>query len=147
MEKTITMVRPIQPLTIRPAAEIITIKAAPAVVVRPSVAIVVEPRRIDAVQITPALAVKVQPPQRGAWDERGWMLTCSGGRETYEGYYFAGRRKFRGRIEVRRNHVTAYIYEPPREVKNHPHGACFQLVGDNWFHLHWSRPARNVDDA
>lgn len=150
MERILTIVKPIQPIAIRPAAEIITIKAAPAMIVKASTAIVVEPRRHEAIKIKPALAVTVQPPERGAWDERGWVRTGGGGRETYEGFYFAGNRKFRGRIEVhglRGHRIRAYIYDPPREVKHHPHGACFQLVGENWFHLHWSRPARNVDDA
>jgi hypothetical protein len=43
--------------------------------------------------------------------------------------------------------VTAYIADPPPEIRRHPHGACFQLYRDPWFQLHWSRPARNPDDA
>lgn len=150
MEKAITIVKPGQPITIRRVAEIITIKAAPAVVIKPATVIVIEPQRIDVIDVKPVRAVTVQPPERGAWDERGWNRTTTGGSETYEGYYFVGKRKFRGRIEVngiRGQKVRAYIYDPPREVKKHRHGPCFQLVGDNWFHLHWSRPARNVDDA
>lgn len=150
MEKSITNVKSHQPVLVKRVAEIITIKAAAPVVITPAPTIVVQPQRVEVTKIRPAPAVKVKPPDRGAWDERGWKRNGNSRRDTYAGYYFVGNRKFPGRIEVHglRSHtVTAYIYDPPREVKSHPHGACFQLVGDNWFHLHWSHPARNVDDA
>ncbi|MGI8640422.1 MAG: hypothetical protein ACR2MG_10825 [Pyrinomonadaceae bacterium] len=150
-EKPITIISPSQPIVVKRAAEIITVRPIQrqAVVVKPASVVVIQPKAVDVITVQPLRAVTVTPPERGAWDERGWTRTLRGGRETYEGYYVVGMRRFRGRIEAsnRGRGVMAYIYNPPREIKHHPHGACFQLVSDNWFHLHWSRPARNVDDA
>lgn len=147
----ITVIIPSQPIVIQPKAEVITVRPMQrqTVVVKPPSAITIEPQVVDVVTVNPAQQVTVTPPQRGAWDERGWTRSSNGGRETFEGYYTVGRRRFPGRIETRNRgrNVTAYIYNPPREIKHHPHGACFQLVSNDWFHLHWARPARNVDDA
>lgn len=145
------VISPGQPIVIKPSTEVITIRPfqSQAIVVEPAAIAVIQPRAVDVIRVQPPKAVTVTPPERGAWDERGWTRTVGGGRETYEGFFMVGTRQFRGRIEVR-NHsrnVEVYIYNPPREIKHHPHGACFQLVGDDWFYLHWSRPARNVDDA
>ncbi len=150
--KPITVINSNQPIVIKQSAEVITIRPVQrqAIVVKPASVFVIKPQTVDLIKVEPSKTVTVTPPERGAWDERGWTRTINGGREIYEGYYTVATRRFRGRIEVRGNrgrNVTVYIYNPPREIKNHPHGACFQLVGDDWFMLHWARPARNVDDA
>lgn len=147
-EKSVTIIKPTEPVTIKPSAEIIMVKPNTVVVVKPAQAVVIQLKTVEVIKVEPSRALTVAPPERGAWDERGWTWNASGGRETYEGFYQVGNRKFRGRIETRGGRkVAAYIYDPPPEVKRHRHGACFQLVKDGWFHLHWSRPARNVDDA
>ncbi|MGI8467006.1 MAG: hypothetical protein ACR2N3_00970 [Pyrinomonadaceae bacterium] len=148
-ENPITLIKPNQPIVVKPALEVVTIKLCRTIVVKPLPAVVIQPKSVVVIAVQPARAVTVAPPVRGAWDERGWSRNLNGERETYEGYFAVGTHKFRGCIETRNRgrDITAYIYNPPREVKYHPHRACFQLVGDNWFHLHWSRPARNVDDA
>jgi hypothetical protein len=151
-EKAITVISPAQPVVVTPSAEVIVVRPVPrqAIVIKPASVIVVEPQPIKAVIVQPSEVVTVTPPERGAWDERGWTRAVLGESETYEGHYAVGTRRFRGRIEVRgkrRRTVQAYIYDPPYEIKQHPHGACFQLVGDDWFYLHWARPARNIDDA
>lgn len=139
-------------MVIKPTAEIITVRPIQwqTIVIKPASAVVIQPNAVEVITVQPSRTATVTPPERGAWDERGWIKHSTGGREIYEGYYAVGTRRFRGRIEVRgkrgRN-VTAYIDNPPREIKSHPHGACFQLVRDGWFILHWARPARNVDDA
>ena len=49
----------------------------------------------------------------------------------------------------RNGQISAYIHNPPREIKRHPHHACFQQVGigTGWFHLHWRRAPKDVDGA
>lgn len=140
-----------QPIVVKPAAETITVRPMQrqAIVVKPSSVIVIQPKTVDVITVQPSQTLTVTPPERGAWDERGWTQTSDGGHVTYQGYFSVGTRQFRGRIEARNRgrDITVYIYNPPREIKHHPHGACFQLVGDDWFILHWARPARNVDDA
>lgn len=137
---------------ITPTREIITIRPIEqeTVVIKPASAVVIQPQTVEIMTIQPSVSVTVQPPERGAWDERGWIRNINGNIEIYEGYYAVGARRFWGRIEARgnrRRNIGAYIYNPPPEIKQHRHGACFQLVSDGWFYLHWSRPARNVDDA
>ena len=151
-EKPVTVISPSQPIVVTPPSrEVITVRPIQreAVVIKPASVVLIEPKAVEVMTIQPSRAVTVQPPERGAWDERGWTRIVNGNREIYEGYYMVGRRRFRGRIETRTRgrNVRAYIYNPPPEIKRHPHGACFQFVNDDWFYLHWARPARNVDDA
>lgn len=149
--KSPVVISPRQPIVIRRATEVITVRPIQRqpIVVKPAPAITIQPQAVNVVTVKSAQEITVMPPQRGAWDERGWTRTSNGGREIFEGYYMVGARRFRGRIETRNRgrKVEVYIYNPPREIKRHPHGACFQLIKDGWFYLHWSRPAQNVDDA
>lgn len=146
------IIEPSQPTVIRPAAtpaEIITIRPAQIITVSPTSAVVIEPRQVQTVQIAPSVAVTVAPPRRGAWDERGWTRREESRTQIYEGFYQVGDRQFRGRIETTNGgrNITAFICDPPPEIRRHAHGACFQLIENDWFLLHWARPARNVDDA
>lgn len=117
--------------------------------IKASQARVIKPQTVAAVKITQSKTAHVKPPQRGAWDERGWTKTTSGNKETYEGFYRAQERKYQGRIEISSwaKRIRMYIYDPPPQIKKHEHGACFLLVKNGWFVLHWSKAARNVDDA
>lgn len=150
--KPITVISPSQPIVITPTREVITVRPIQrkAVVIKPAPVVVIEPKAVEVLTIQPSRTVTVEPPERGAWDERGWTHSVNGNRETYEGYYTVGARRFQGRIEVRGRrgqNIAAYIHNPPPEIKRHRHSACFQLARNDWFYLHWARPARNVDDA
>lgn len=109
------------------------------------------PSAISVITVAPARPTIVLPPPRGAWDERGWTRRTESGREIYEGFFQVGPRRFRGRIQAEHggNRVSAYIHNPPPEIKRHRHSACFQQggVGTGWFILHWHRAPTNVDDA
>lgn len=143
---TIITIRPVNIIQIRP--DIQTIQP---IVIRPKAAVSVRPSSSAPAVIRPAVTVRVEPPKRGAWAERGWRSRVDGRMHVYEGDYQVGRRSFRGRVQIdaRSGKITAYIHNPPPEIKRHPHGACFQQygIGSGWFILHWRRPARNVDDA
>lgn len=140
--------------------ETIVIKPSQLIVIKPSItkqpirikvskSVAIKPSGINTVKITPSKTAYVKPPQRGAWDERGWTKQMVGKNETYSGFYQVGNRKYQGRIEIGRwaKGIRMYIHNPPPQIKKHKHGACFQLVKDGWFVLHWSKAARNVDDA
>jgi hypothetical protein len=142
-QETIT-IRPACPLQIRPSSHEFG-------AVRPQTLISIRPTQAFAAAVRPAPRVKVDPPQRGAWDERGWTRRTEGRNEIYAGNYQAGQRTFAGRIQIeeRSRRITAFIHNPPREIKRHRKGPCFQQygIGTGWFVLHWRRPAQNVDDA
>ncbi len=128
-----TLITPARPITIRPSEAIIAIHpSSPVVQVRPATVIPIRP--VLLVPITPARSETVRPPNRGAWDERGWIRTRNGNNEIYEGEYQVGGRRFNN---------------PPRAIRRHRHHACFQQVGlgTGWYLLHWSRSPRNVDEA
>lgn len=120
-----------------------------AIVIEPLTAVAIVPSDEPALFVSPSRTVAIEPPPRGAWEERGWTRQNDNGRETYEGDYSVKNRRFHGRIETRNRgrNIAAYIYNPPREIRRHAHGACFQQIGNGWFLLHWARPARTVDDA
>lgn len=151
------IIAPSNPITIAPSEPIRVIPSVSIpVLVKPSNAVVVKPEKRELIKVSPTVAVTIKPPARGAWDERGWTKRTESGAETFEGFYRVNHKRsgqllqFRGRIQVSgwsSKKITVYILEPPPEVKRHRHGPCFQLIRDGWFNLHWSRPAKNVDDA
>ncbi len=133
------LIRPSNPIRITPS-EVIT--------VRPSQVIRVEPT--ETTRIVPVKPMTVTPPRRGAWDENGWAKRMDGSLEIFEGHYRVREQRFWGRVEKERSgQISAYIHNPPIEIKRHPHHACFQQVGigTGWFHLHWRRAPKDVDGA
>jgi hypothetical protein len=134
-----------------------------AFVIGPSEPIVVAPSATDTlvigpsceppVLVAPPQALTVDPPQRAAWDDRGWLKKSENGQEVYEGNYQIAdqrsgqTRRFRGVIVVNRGEVLPYIADPPAELQRHPKHPCFQLFRAPWFKIHWERAAGNVDDA
>ena len=101
--------------------------------------------------VGPSEILRIEPPPRAAWDERGWRSTEAGGGLVYEGEYHVTRagqpQRFTGRIVMKNGAVTPYIANPPTQIRRHPKGPCFQLSNAPWFRVHWYRPAANVDDA
>ena len=106
------------------------------------------------------------------WQERGWKIKEEDSRRTiYEGKYKATNQKgnlrnFLGYIiyskpiesEIigtkiqRQPEAEVFVINPPQEIKNHPHGHCFQFVSaltrkKALFKLHFERPPRDVDAA
>ena len=153
-----TLIRPSIPVAVGPSGPPLIIRPSTLVQVRPRTLLEIRPSQITSVTIRPAMATAimpimaetVRPPERGAWDERGWTRRRDGNNDIFEGQYQIGHRRFRGRIEVgRRNQIKAYIHEPPREIRRHRHHACFQQhrMGTGWYILHWQRSPRNVDEA
>ena len=154
-----TLVRPSTPIRVAPSVPAMVIRPSTVVRITPVTVIEIRPTHITPTTIRPAIvtpivpviAETVQPPQRGAWDERGWTRTRDGGREVYEGHYQVGDRRFRGRIEIGRRprNIQAYVLNPPGEIRRHRHHACFQQFGNGtgWYILHWQRAPRNVDEA
>jgi len=86
------------------------------------------------------------------WDDRGWALRRDGNRVVYEGQYrvpnikTGQRAEFDGRI-VDASGVTAYIADPPAELRRHPKAPCFVPSTGHWFQVKWYRAAKNADDA
>lgn len=137
-----TLIRPTNPIVIKPSAE--------AYIVRPSSVEQIVPSPVLVVHVVPGKTATVRPPDRGAWDERGWTRRRDRGLEIYEGQYQIGTRRYTGRIEIeRRGRISAFIHNPPKEIRRHRHRACFQQVGigTGWFRLHWSRAPENADEA
>ncbi len=132
------------------------------ITIGPSEPILVEPIREEILTIGPStdqpIVVRpsetaiIEPPQRGAWDERGWIRSRNNGTNQYEGFYEIQTRtgqvrRFQGRVVVDRVVAVPYIAEPPPEIRRHPKGPCFMLVAAPWFKVNWANPAHNVDDA
>jgi hypothetical protein len=105
------------------------------------------------VAVAPTIPSIVEPPPRGAWEERGWTRKQENGHAVYEGHYQVTDRRtnqvrrFRGRVVQQHGLAITYIADPPAEIKRHRKGPCFQLLKAPWFQLNWHRGAANVDDA
>jgi len=76
------------------------------------------------------------------WEEQGWKLNGY----VLEGYYRTFYGSFRGRIELfDSGDHQYYIYSPPSQLRKHPHWVCFMYRGNEWYFIHWSKPAACVD--
>jgi hypothetical protein len=103
--------------------------------------------------VRPSIPVLIQPPPRGAWQEKGWIMEHHAGSETYRGQYVTIDRalrqhqQFAGRLETLHREIRAFIADPPSGIRTHPKGPCFSLIGEGWYQIHWHRAPKNVDDA
>lgn len=144
------LIRPSKPIVIKRSAEPIVIHPSNTVRIEPMPITRIVANPVSAIRVRPARQATIRPPARGAWDERGWVRRMDGRHEVFEGHYQAGGRRFTGRIEVGRGgRISAFIQNPPAEIRRHRHHACFQQVGvgTGWFRLHWRRSPGNVDEA
>lgn len=113
--------------------------------------IVVGPPRPQV--IGPAPSTRVVAPARFAWDERRWIIhrraNCIEYRGKYRVYHICARvwREFDGAVIHQGQIISAYIANPPVEMRRHRHGICLQLTTNPWFRIHWARPPKSVDDA
>ena len=118
----------------------------------PARAIVIGPSDHTVTVIKPSKSTHIAPPDRPAWDERGWSQSGEHGHEVYQGWYQVRDRngqprQYPGRIEMNGGIAQPFIHEPPSQVKDHPKGVCFNHKGDGWFIVHWHTPATNPSDA
>ena len=95
----------------------------------------------------------VAPPPRFAWDEKHWRRIIEGRTVQHVGAYRVRHRRqniwrfFDGRVVEDAGTITAYVADPPIEIKRHAKGPCFQLVRAPWFRVHWHRAPHTVDEA
>ena len=76
--------------------------------------------------------------------ERGWRKNAM----IHRGYYRCRSGAYQGEIEKRDNGVYKfYIINPPIEVLNGSHKACFTSNGNNRFHIHFGTNSNNLDSG
>ena len=78
------------------------------------------------------------------WVERRWKRYDN----IYTGYYRTQYGSYRGRIAVRSRDIIQFlIYDPPDYLRDHSHFKCFIPKGGGEYEVHFSTPARNIDDG
>jgi len=78
------------------------------------------------------------------WKRNGWQRV---GR-TYRGYYRTQHGDYSGRIEEEfANSYAFFIYDPPRELKNHHHWQCFSRKGGGKYQIHFSEKPEDVSSG
>jgi hypothetical protein len=103
--------------------------------------------------VTPTARALVEKVLRPAWEEKGWATTQRDGRTVYQGFFEVverranRRRRFSGVIAHDSSGFTAYIADPPPEIRRHPKGGCFAMTQAPWFRVHWLKAPRDVDNA
>ena len=74
--------------------------------------------------------------------ESGWRKD---GR-TYQGYYRCRLGAFKGEIEERFNgDYKFFIFDPPQQILNGSHKACFTNNGGNRYHVHFGVNSENLE--
>lgn len=115
--------------------------------------IVIGPAERKPILIGPQDSLRIIPPRRGAWEEKGWRKHQRAGFEVYTGQFSARKNdrsvrcRFPGRIEIQRSGIAVFVQDPPEGIRTHPKSACFAYLQDGWFQLHWHLSPKNVDDA
>lgn len=77
------------------------------------------------------------------WLERGWVRNGN----NYLGNYQTRYGSFRGLVEQRGSELRFYLFDPPKEMRQASHWACFQDRGNNLFHIHMSRRPADVSSG
>lgn len=113
-------------------------------------------RPLPEQEVKPCDVPVANRPPRAAWDEKGWRQTTTNGEQVFEGFYQATDkrkkvRRFPGRITTQGTKVSAFIADPPAELRHHPKNPCFQRYAQDgthtWFYLNWARPAQDAETA
>ena len=108
---------------------------------------------MDRLHITPATGekvririkprVKIERARVSYLEAHGW--TKQGNR--HRGKFKTRHGEWWGEAEMVEGELNLFIYDPPREVRDGPHGACFQThVGKNWWWIHFYRESANPGD-
>lgn len=101
-------------------------------------------RQTTAVQTRKKRPVVVIRSKIPIWQEKGWRQ--EGNR--YRGFYSSNGNRCHGEIQnPYPGELRMFIYRPPKTLERHPHWACFQFVGNDWYELHFSRKPNDVDSA
>jgi hypothetical protein len=77
------------------------------------------------------------------WLERGWVRKG----DTYIGNYQTRHGSFRALIEQRGADLRFFMFDPPQEVRQGTHWACFQDRGNNLYHVHMSQRPTDVSSG
>jgi hypothetical protein len=78
------------------------------------------------------------------WQQRGWQRQG----DTFTGTYQTAFASFIG--QVVRTGTFSYefmLYNPSMQIQNHSHWACFAHQGNDWYLVHMSRRARDIDSG
>ncbi|MDX2181571.1 MAG: hypothetical protein SFV18_18395 [Bryobacteraceae bacterium] len=87
---------------------------------------------------------KVKRREIPYWQERGWRRQG----DIYTGTYQTPFASFIG--QVVRTGTFSYdflLYNPSPEIQNHSHWACFAHRGNDWYFVHMSHRARDIDSG
>ena len=106
--------------------------------------IVVGPVQRERIVVRPVqrTRVVVEPVYRAYWQMKDWKV--EGNRLV--GRYQVGQRSFEGYITgYKTRRPQFFIVRPPKELRNHPHSACFMWRGNGRFFVHFGTKPTNPD--
>ncbi|MEW6686069.1 MAG: hypothetical protein AB1393_07685 [Candidatus Edwardsbacteria bacterium] len=78
------------------------------------------------------------------WMRSGWIQT----KEGYKGWYRTKFGRWKGLIQ--RDYgdsYSFYIFDPPSELKESPHWACFSHKGNGKYHVHFQQKPDSIGDG
>ena len=87
---------------------------------------------------------QIQEVRRGSqelYEEKGWKLK----RGALHGYFRTKQRAFKGKVENPFSKLEFFIWNPPYEVLEGKHGACFQENGREKYCIHFSPVPEDVN--
>jgi len=89
-------------------------------------------------------AIRVAPKDRPFWESKGWTR-CG---EQLVGFYETSGHAVRGLVDrIDSLHPDFYIFDPPPELRQHPHWICLRQVREGVFRIHFSPAPANADEG
>ena len=101
------------------------------------------PGRLSVVGPRRAASVVIGPDARPYWQIRGWRKHG----KTLTGAYRTPRGSFVGKIEMKWGQVSFLILNPPAEILDGPHGACFRPREQGWYWVHFGKVSSDIDSG
>jgi hypothetical protein len=98
------------------------------------------PRRIQP-------RITVQRSDRPYTEEQGWQRRNGGwfGSPRLEGFYRTRFGSFKGEISIASSNF--FIFDPPDELRHHPHWICFSPRGGGKYAIHFAVRPRDIDSG
>lgn len=98
-----------------------------------------DPEDREAIEV-----IRVAPKDRPIWESKGWKRSG----EQLHGFYETSQHAVRGLVDrIDSPRPDFYIFDPPPELRQHPHWVCFRKVRDGVFVIHFSPAPANADEG
>lgn len=98
-----------------------------------------DPEDREAIEV-----IRVAPKDHPLWESKGWKQSGN----QLLGFYETSQHAVRGLVDrIDSPRPDLFIFDPPPELRQHPHWICFRQVREGVFRIHFSPAPANADEG